>query len=84
MEQVSVLESTTGSSFVQLILDYKFLLGGGRVGMGVKVENKQSIDVFIFEELYLLSNMYTIESKNAKFKKNNNGSIGSQRNGLMK
>lgn len=33
------------------------------------MENRQSIDVFIFEELFLINNEDAIEVKNAKYKK---------------
>lgn len=83
---MGVLESTTGSSFVQLVLDHEFFLrdkGVAVEGKRNKVENRQSIDVFIFEELYLINNEDAVEFKNAKSgKKNNNGRIGSQRNSL--
>lgn len=46
------------------------------------MENRQSIDVFIFEELYLINNEDVVEFKNAKSEKKTNGRIGSQRNSL--
>lgn len=69
---MGVLESTTGSSFVQLILNHEFFLRDKGVVVEEKkhkVESRQSIDVFIFEELYLINNEDAVEFKNAKSKK---------------
>lgn len=68
---MGVLESTTGPSFVQLILDYEFFPRDEGVVVGRKrnkVENRQSVDVVIFEELYLINNEDAVELKNAKSK----------------
>lgn len=61
MEQVSVLEITTGSSCVQMISGHEFFLGGRGGRVRIKVKNRQSMDIFTFEKLYLVNHMHTTE-----------------------